>query len=73
MTWTQNDIRFAVDGVEYYRYVNPGQGRATWPFDQPQYLLLNIAIGGTLGGVVDDGIFPVTMEVDYVRIYQLPR
>lgn len=70
MTWTQDDIRFAVDGVEYYRYLNPGQGNSTWPFDRSQYLLMNIAIGGVLGGFVDDSIFPVTMEVDYVRVYQ---
>ena len=49
-----------------------GAARA-WPFDAPQFLLLNIAIGGDLGGPVDDGIFPVTMEVDYVRVWQAPR
>ncbi len=70
MTWTATDIRFAVDGAEYYRYTNPGQGNRGWPFDRPQYLLLNIAIGGTLGGAIDDNIFPVTMEIEYVRVYQ---
>jgi beta-glucanase (GH16 family) len=70
MTWTDSDIRFAVDGVEYHRYVNPRRGLSSWPFDAPQYLLLNIAIGGTLGGVVDDGIFPVSMEIEHVRVYQ---
>ena len=44
-------------------------GRST----APQFLLLNVAIGGDLGGPVDDGIFPVTMEVDYVRVWQAPR
>jgi beta-glucanase (GH16 family) len=70
MTWTSTDIRMAVDGAEYYRYPNPVQGRTTWPFDRPQYLLLNIAIGGTLGGTIDDSIFPVTMDIEYVRVYQ---
>jgi beta-glucanase (GH16 family) len=43
-----------------------------WPFDSPQYLILNIAVGGDWGGQmgVNDAIFPVTMEVDYVRVYQ---
>jgi len=43
-----------------------------WPFDKPQYLLLNIAVGGSWGGNqgVDDSIFPATMEIDYVRVYQ---
>jgi hypothetical protein len=33
-------------------------------------MILNLAIGGDLGGTVDDDIFPVRMEVDYVRVYQ---
>ncbi|GJI92327.1 glycoside hydrolase family 16 protein [Duganella hordei] len=43
---------------------------ASWPFDNPQYLLLNLAIGSDMGGTVDNSIFPVQMEVDYVRVYQ---
>ncbi|MCG8372897.1 MAG: glycoside hydrolase family 16 protein [Balneolales bacterium] len=43
-----------------------------WPFDKPFYFLLNIAVGGTLGGEnIDDSIFPATMEIDYVRVWQL--
>ena len=38
----------------------------------PQYLLLNIAIGGVLGGAVDDSIFPVTMEIEHVKVWQAP-
>jgi beta-glucanase (GH16 family) len=70
--WTADELAIGIDGVVYYRYSNPRAGRATWPFDAPQYLLLNIAIGGTLGGAVDDSIFPVTMEIEHVRIYQAP-
>ena len=50
----------------------PAGAARAWPFDAPQFLLLNLAIGGDLGGPVDDGIFPVTMEVDYVRVWQAP-
>jgi beta-glucanase (GH16 family) len=73
MHWTAQGIDFGVDGVNYYHYTNPQTGVSTWPFDAPQYLLINLAIGGTLGGSVDDSIFPVSMEVDYVRVYQAPR
>jgi beta-glucanase (GH16 family) len=73
MTWTDDAIEFAVDGKPHHRYANPRTGRAAWPFDAPQYLLLNIAIGGVLGGTVNDRIFPVTMEVAHVRVYQVPR
>lgn len=70
--WTADQIAIGVDGVVYYRYANPRAGNVTWPFDRPQYLLLNIAIGGDLGGAVDDTIFPVTMEIEHVRIWQAP-
>lgn len=73
MTWTPQSIGFSVDGVPYRpAYINPLAGVNAWPFDQPQYMLLNLAIGGTLGGLIDDSIFPVTFEIDYVRVYQKP-
>jgi hypothetical protein len=34
--------------------------------------LLNIAIGGDRGGSIDNTTFPVTMEIDHVRVYQAP-
>ena len=76
MQWTERDITFGIDGVNHLTYPRldvgaEGAARA-WPFDRPQYLLLNVAIGGDLGGPVDDSIFPVTMEVDYVRVWQAP-
>ncbi len=73
LTWTADAIAIGMDGVVYYRYANPRAGKPTWPFDAAQYLILNIAIGGDLGGPVDDGIFPVTMEIEHVRVYQAPR
>ena len=70
--WTADALSLGIDGNVYYRYANPRAGYATWPFDAPQYLLLNVAIGGDLGGAVDDTIFPVTMEIEHVRIWQAP-
>jgi beta-glucanase (GH16 family) len=68
--WTTNEITVGVDGVVYFRYANPGTGRDRWPFNAPQFLILNVAIGGDLGGSIDDSIFPVTMEIEHVRVYQ---
>ena len=70
MTWTADKIVIAVDGKAYHTYNNPGTGTAAWPFSAPQYLLLNLAIGGDMGGTVDDSIFPRSMLVEYVRVYQ---
>lgn len=70
MLWTPTEAVFGVNGVAHLRYPKRDGGSRQWPFDAPQFVLLNIAIGGDLGGPVDDKIFPVTMEVDYVRVYQ---
>ena len=40
------------------------------PFHEPQYILLNLAIGGTSGGDPSETVFPARFEVDYVRVYQ---
>jgi beta-glucanase (GH16 family) len=63
-------MRFGIDGRVHYVYDNPKTGAAAWPFDATQFLLLNLAIGGDLGGPVDDSAFPMTFEVDFVRVYQ---
>ena len=70
MHWTPEDVSFGVDGFVHLRYPRLKGGAAVWPFDRPQFLILNLAIGGDLGGPVDDAIFPVAMEVAHVRVYQ---
>ena len=46
---------------------------AKWPFDEPHYIILNLAIGGDWGGVqgIDPSAFPMKMLVDYVRVYKM--
>lgn len=69
--WTKDMIKFYVDGVLYYNVTNDGRGLESYPFVAPQFLLLNLAVGGNFAGnTIDDNIFPIRMEVDYVRVYQ---
>lgn len=70
--WEENEIRSYVDGLHYFTFKNNGQGFESWPFDQPFHLILNLAIGGGLGGKngIDNSKFPLVFEIDYVRIYQ---
>jgi len=70
--WSAEKVTIGVDGKEYFSFNNEHSGYAAWPFDNPMHLLLNIAVGGNWGGAkgVDDSIFPVRMEIDYVRVYQ---
>lgn len=73
LDWTADSIRIGVDGDYYYTYVKPDTAtRASWPFDVPHYLLLNVAVGGNWGGYmgVDTTIWPQRMEVDWVRVWE---
>jgi len=70
--WDKAHMDFSVDGKTYFSCKNDGKGPESWPFDKDQYLILNLAIGGAWGGRegIDDAIFPVKYEIDYVRVYQ---
>ncbi|GAB3981525.1 hypothetical protein GCM10028806_51280 [Spirosoma terrae] len=72
--WTADKIDFYVDNQKYNTVEKAALGSnvAEWPFEQPFYLLLNVAVGGNWGGQqgVDETIWPRRMEVDYVRVYQ---
>ena len=70
--WSPQLIKFSVDGSVFFRFHNEGTGWPTWPFDQPFHLLLNIAVGGSWGGLrgVDDSIFPQQLVIDHVRVYR---
>jgi len=72
MEWTASSVTWLVDGNFYFVYNNPNTGTDAWPFLRNFFLILNIAIGGNWGGVqgVDDSIFPQSMLIDYVRVYQ---
>lgn len=41
-----------------------------WPYDENFYIILNLAVGGGLGGAIDPNLLDATMEVDYVRWFQ---
>ena len=72
MEWTSDYMTFYVDRKELFTYHKDGKGVDTWPFDKPFYLILNLAWGGDWGGMrgVDESALPVTMAVEYVRVYQ---
>jgi beta-glucanase (GH16 family) len=70
--WDAENLSIFVDDKKYFSITNEHSGYEAWPFSNPMYLLLNIAVGGNWGGQkgVDDSIFPLQMLVDYVRVYQ---
>ncbi|MGB5458414.1 MAG: glycoside hydrolase family 16 protein, partial [Eudoraea sp.] len=66
MEWTASGITFLVDNVEFGTIANDG----TRPFDKDFFFILNVAMGGNLGGTIDPAFTQSTMEVDYIRVYK---
>ena len=73
--WEPNVIRFYVDN-DLYATRTPADlpNGARWVYDHPFFIILNLAVGGNWPGPPDAKTsFPVSMLVDYVRVYQLPN
>jgi beta-glucanase (GH16 family) len=72
LEWDKERLQFFLDGKPYFEFANEHTGAEAWPFDKPQYLILNLALGGSWGGQkgIDDSIFPQQFLIDYVRVYQ---
>ena len=69
--WEENVIRYYVDDVLYQTITPEDINGNEWVFDQPFYIILNVAVGGTWVGPPDEStVFPQTMLIDYVRVYQ---
>ena len=69
--WSAERILWQVDGFTYHSIrptdLPPG---ASWVYDHPFFLLLNVAVGGRwVGSPNEDTLFPQSMLVDYVRVY----
>lgn len=77
--WAQEEkegkdvIRFFVDDVQYAEvWEEQIDNNDYWPFNKPFFFIINLAIGGNMGGTVDDAIFNQQriMYVDWVRVWQ---
>lgn len=69
LDWRPGSLSFSIDGNQYLTVTKKQLG-PTWPFQQPFFLILNLAIGGTMGGSVPStAVFPYRMQVDYARLY----
>ena len=66
-------IRFTINGVQYAEvWEDQIDNNDSWPFNKPFFIILNLAVGGNMGGKIDDKIFDSQriMYVDWVRVYQ---
>ena len=69
-----DNMSFYIDGVKSVTIWEPhiNATMQQWPFNNDFFVIFNLAMGGTMGGTIDDAIFsnPILMKVDYVRVYQ---
>ena len=69
--WTPERIDFYFDNQKYHSApINKADQGANNPFREPQYLILNFALGGDWGGPIDEAVLPQKFLIDYVRVYQ---
>jgi beta-glucanase (GH16 family) len=73
LDWTTNSISWSVNGQLYETQTNWSTVNAPYPapFDQPFYIIINLAVGGAYGGNPDAStVFPGELQVDYIRVYK---
>ena len=73
LLWTEDCLTWYCDGEPFSEYKNPHdteKSENTWPFDKDFYIIMNVAMGGSLGGEIPKDAVSCQMEVDYVRWYQ---
>ena len=66
LVWTKQAMTFYVDDKPYHIVGNS----CALPFNWNQFIILNVAMGGNMGGEIATDFVSDTMEIDYVRIYQ---
>lgn len=85
LEWGEGLMRFYLDGRRYWELTDKNwfsaspraNGNSVAPFDQPFYIMANLAIGGKLSednndkGVADN-VTPAEFVIDWIRIYQCP-
>ena len=79
LLWTPTSLTFEVNNKPFYTYTkNPGANYTTWPFDQPFYLIMNLALGGSWGGMdtaafpgngIDNSALPASLDIQSVYYY----
>lgn len=68
IVWEENQIQWFLDNTHYKTFAKKDNG---YPFNAPQFFIMNVAIGGNWPGNPDQTtVFPQEMVVDYVRVFQ---
>jgi beta-glucanase (GH16 family) len=78
INWTPTSITWSIDRKTYFTANKSDFGYSTWPFgpmadgSAPRmFLILNLAMGGDMGGAISNGLQATSMTVDWVRYYKI--
>lgn len=68
----QSGITFYLDDKAVYTVKNDNDNHDDWPFNDPHFMILNLAIGGDWGGAkgIEERIFPSKFVIQSVKIYE---
>ena len=69
LEWTEHELNFIIDGDLKYSYNPTTKNSNTWPYNAPQFLILNVAMGGSWFSI-DPNFTESVMEIDYIKVYQ---
>lgn len=70
--WRKNYLEFSVDGQVHTVITKPSIRGNRWVFNQPFFLILNLAMGGTYAGeYIDPYVFEAKYAIDYIRFYSV--
>ena len=70
--WDTDQVSWFYDGAKYSTVTRSDVGERKWVFDQPFFIIFNLAVGGQLPGMVSpQTVFPAQLYVDYVRVFQV--
>ena len=67
--WTETELKFSIDDTYLYSYNPAVKNSNTWPFNKPQFFILNVAMGGSWF-TIDPNFTESVMEIDYIRVFQ---
>ncbi len=73
IVWEYDEIVWYVDETQFHRITPNNMNGKPYPFNNEFFFIFNVAIGGNWPGNPDQTtVFPQEMEIDYVRVFQLP-
>jgi beta-glucanase (GH16 family) len=71
IVWEADNMEFFMDDISYNKFNKSKVGSAAYPFNEPFFLIFNVAVGGDWPGSPDAStVFPQRMAVDYVRVFK---